>query len=146
MQDINLFTFAGRALAVETKEFASGELARLTIVTDETVSFNGEKGKVQRTKHTVTGFGDVAQTMKALQQGDYVIVQGKGRSRDGETKDGRRFTSYDLVVNRISPPFVLKSAQPAAAAPVQEAQNQQHRQPAQTQAHETGGFDDDIPF
>ena len=118
MQDINLFAFAGRALSYEVKQFASGELVKLTIVTDETVNFGNERGKVQRTKVTVTGFGDVAQTMQTLNQGDPVMVQGKGRSRDGETRDGRKFTSFDLVANRIWTPSMYQDGQQVAPAPV----------------------------
>ncbi|SJM54928.1 single-stranded DNA-binding protein [Agrococcus casei] len=90
------------------------------------------------------------QVANSLQKGMRVIVQGRLKQRDYETKEGDRRTVIELEVEEIGPSLRFATAQVTRARgnqrPQQTQQAQQGSSPAPQDAWAAGPYGDETPF
>lgn len=76
------------------------KVAKFYISTSEFIkNKNGEGGEWEKTFHNCVGFGYTVEKIQKLQDGQWVVVEGKIQKREYEGK-----TYVDIIVDRISVP------------------------------------------
>lgn len=96
------------------------------------------QGKISRDWHTVVLWGDQAETAnRALNKGDFVVVQGRYICRTWENRDGVKQKSYELSAYKLTIPGGVPEA--AAETPAKQ-------DPPPNPDLFNQGVKDDLPF
>jgi single-strand DNA-binding protein len=97
----SVFLVGNLGKAPEVKESNDTTYAHLSVATTE--RFERRDGKTaERTDwHRVVAFNGLAETLRQLDEGDKVAIEGKLRTNSSTTKDGERRTSIEVHASRI---------------------------------------------